>query len=600
MNYLEGNLLYLESRNPSLRDVLVSKLKETPIRVKAFPSAHLNPADIAPCRTILILGVGDGALIKKMSQAVKDKNLKIAVFEKSLDLLIDFLKVNDLSQMPPINWFAGRDMAQIGNQIHEYFHDERNIQAVNQVARVECFFEEDRPYYDEIIELFSSSARKVIQSVLVSPEDAYRGLLNVVRNLSIIPDVSNFDIYKNAFEGRAGVVVSTGPSLDQTLFYLKANQDKFVIFCVDSALGLLLQAGIEPHFVACTERVPETRLLFSDIKGPLRSTLVAHPLVVPETLSKYPGPLSFMGRTGSFMEWFLPWLPVHDYGLSASHMAYYGLHLLGCTTILLCGQDLAFHPDKPLSHATNAPRIVKESTEPVVKTLRETTNATSANWVTGNDGNPILSWKYYIDFIHKFENLIWKTQRKTFNVIDQKFGARIPGAEWISPESAFTSFPTLNLDLFEIISEISNGEEGRGEERKSQVASQIAQAVLQLERDVIPDLLKRMNENSVFYQYHLPTAYKKEYEKQYVDWFERTEKADAALNQDLTRAFAHVISPFIIPEKTRVSVRVGQILSEQTSYDQKLPYLFDLIQEYVGKQLEWSTRVLHLLRTISK
>ncbi len=60
----------------------------------------------------------------------------------------------------------------------------------------------------------------------------------------------DFRLFKrsDALVGLPAFIVGSGPSIDDDIDFLKANQDRAVIFCCGTALGVLLANGIRPDF----------------------------------------------------------------------------------------------------------------------------------------------------------------------------------------------------------------------------------------------------------------------------------------------------------------------------------------------------------------
>ena len=61
-------------------------------------------------------------------------------------------------------------------------------------------------------------------------------------------------------------IVGSGPSIDDDLDFIKANQDRAVIYCCGSALGVLLANGIRPDFQMMLENGEAPRLMLEKIR----------------------------------------------------------------------------------------------------------------------------------------------------------------------------------------------------------------------------------------------------------------------------------------------------------------------------------------------
>lgn len=71
-------------------------------------------------------------------------------------------------------------------------------------------------------------------------------------------DFSMFDDLDSdsPLSGKPFFIVGSGPSVDQSLEAIKANQDNAVIMSAGTGLGVLLRAGIKPHIHCETENLP--------------------------------------------------------------------------------------------------------------------------------------------------------------------------------------------------------------------------------------------------------------------------------------------------------------------------------------------------------
>ena len=71
--------------------------------------------------------------------------------------------------------------------------------------------------------------------------------------------------YHNCLKQVPGVLVAAGPSLQESLADLRILQDRAFILCVDSALKVLLSAGIKPHAVITLDAQPHTLFAFQGL-----------------------------------------------------------------------------------------------------------------------------------------------------------------------------------------------------------------------------------------------------------------------------------------------------------------------------------------------
>ena len=61
-------------------------------------------------------------------------------------------------------------------------------------------------------------------------------------------DSPGINILKNSHQGKPGILVSAGPSLDLLLPHLHRIQKDFLIVCVDTAFPILAKDNIQPDY----------------------------------------------------------------------------------------------------------------------------------------------------------------------------------------------------------------------------------------------------------------------------------------------------------------------------------------------------------------
>lgn len=269
-----------------------------------------------------------------------------------------------------------------------------------------------------------------------SYQDSLCGLVHVMNNLKFLPKMMTIEPYRNYYQGAVGIVVSSGPSLNQNLNYIKSVKDRAVIICADSAYKLLLKNGIVPLGVATMERDKEIPLLFEGIdnaKSILFTTIQCEPLVI----ERYAGPLCCIFRDTHPMSWFPQFLPLMNVGVSCSHLSLLMLLYLGCSEVALVGQDLAYHRETGRSHFSGVMKYASEGVESLEHMM-----------IPDNQGGMIASnygWKVYAELFSEIVKQF--PDRKVFNVIDASAGARIDAVERMDPALFFNRLETISTKL---------------------------------------------------------------------------------------------------------------------------------------------------------
>jgi hypothetical protein len=160
------------------------------------------------------------------------------------------------------------------------------------------------------------------------------------------------------FKGYPGIIVSAGPSLKNNVKTLQAAKDRALIVCVDTALKILLHHNIHPHIVMTLDAQKHSIKHFLGIPE-TNSVLLADMVSFPAILRTYRGRTMvsttakyYSGRDGIMKREATPsinWIesfaePVGDIqsGGSVATNVFDLLLNLGCSSIILIGQDLAY------------------------------------------------------------------------------------------------------------------------------------------------------------------------------------------------------------------------------------------------------------------
>lgn len=177
---------------------------------------------------------------------------------------------------------------------------------------------------------------------------------NYLENVRVLNRTSPVLSLGRAFEGVPAFVVGAGPSLGKNAEQLRLAKRKGIVIAVDVACKALAKMGIEPDVVVCLEGLNLSHHLraLPFIDTVVRCfSLAAH----PESLKTGRGPLlPFYERLPQFS-------PIEEIGGSrgasvggsVSTVAFSIAERLGCSPIVLVGQDLAYTDGR--THAAGTP-----------------------------------------------------------------------------------------------------------------------------------------------------------------------------------------------------------------------------------------------------
>ena len=151
--------------------------------------------------------------------------------------------------------------------------------------------------------------------------------------------------FKDIYKGKTAVIVSAGPSLDKNIETLKKYRDKYILFTVGTAVKTLFKHDIKPDFLCIIETYNSTRqvsdLDLSDVN--FITEPYSHCELRNFNYKKTFSHISSNMPTNQILAEICG-VEINEY-LSKGTVSYTALNsarLLGCSKIILVGQDLAY------------------------------------------------------------------------------------------------------------------------------------------------------------------------------------------------------------------------------------------------------------------
>ena len=378
---------------------------------------------------LFIFGLGNARLIHHLLKNTKHK--RIIVFEPELELFyyafesFDFSL--DLKSERLILFYVPRvSLAQLGT-LFTYEDIEQSVKTYNFTSSCEYY----NTLYENLIENLNQSLMESVRFAFIrkgnDPQDSLIGIKHTLLHLPKMLKRASLKelLTKRNKKAKSAIVVSTGPSLTKQLPLLKQYQDKFIIFCADSAYHILHKHSIKPDYVLSLERIDWTSKLFdNDFKEFDEGILFVVVSFTHENtikhLEKNHRNYMIVMRPSPFCKH----LKIDDYGYlgyhhSVANMAYELATYLGHENIILIGQDLAYAKDG-LSHSEDYSLLYSHEGEYEDDKGRFLITAYGGNG-TVESSQTWISFKQALEFDITMANIKHKT--KAYNCTEG--GARI-------------------------------------------------------------------------------------------------------------------------------------------------------------------------------
>ena len=303
---------------------------------------------LAPESLYAVTGFGDGSHLSHfLKESGKGTNFLAA--EKDPALLRETLARFDLSEL------LSNDRFVLGvGELNDAFFADIQGAALNGVSDVNSVIFSplhgvDEGYYDqmrnELVRQYLV-VRPLVEVNVRTATDIQKNTFKNLPHLAHSPDVGEME---NEFSDIPFILIGAGPSLDESIDFLKEVQDKAIIVASNSPYRKLINNGIKPHLVVTADPLSPTLAGFENvsIEGvPLACPFSAYPEIVRR----------FSGRTLSWCTYNpivdvvkqrtgrKPGTPILEQG-TVSGCVLDLSRLFGCKKVLLIGQDMAVMDD---------------------------------------------------------------------------------------------------------------------------------------------------------------------------------------------------------------------------------------------------------------
>lgn len=301
---------------------------------------------------MIMLGGGSGRLLEEVLRRIPGEVLVVepenALYAK-MHKEACYKRANRTNR---VTWAYGNDI---------FGQAEQWIRRILNEDSVETTFLACHPgygeYYTEAWEQLSTICETVCQEIAFMKGPIKRFIHAMIENqIGNIPQMRDGVLLgrcKRTWNKKMPVImVSAGPSLEKNIEELRRVNGRAFIFCVDAAVSMLLEAGIIPDMIACTDAM-KRMTCFEDKRCQTIPILVT--TNTPTALLDLHKGVRMWGHDHRFVhlllqKQMLPCAEIPFYSGVATAL-FASVIELGAETIILTGQDLAYSEDGK-SHVT--------------------------------------------------------------------------------------------------------------------------------------------------------------------------------------------------------------------------------------------------------
>jgi len=372
----------------------------------------------------IVFGLGLGYLFKR---AYAGAESRIVVFEPITEVIRFVLEYVDLSaELSDKRVYITDNMQDCIDYITQKYLTEDRIEVLYSKYYANIAQAELMKFSEELLELCKQknldvNTIKNLKNVWIS---------NTIKNIKHYTNARPIDILKNKFAGKTALIAAAGPSLNNDLALLKANRDKFTVFCVNRAVSILIKNGIIPDFVVFADAFADNTL--DGVKDQLANTnFILNPRtdqLAFETESK--SKLIYFFNSDNFTltlkEKYNANISTYESAGTVAINAYFAAKTMGFSQIIFSGLDLAFTGG--FIYADNTKAQLDKAGE-----LTGNIKNKKVLYVKDKNGNDIPTRDDLCLFIRQFEEILEKTPDN--ELYNTSSGAYIKGMKYETLDS---------------------------------------------------------------------------------------------------------------------------------------------------------------------
>jgi len=367
---------------------------------------------------LLLFGIGDGSVLKYINKYMKAVKT-VYIIEPSITVFKCMIERIDLSELM--------------KQKDYYFSiSEEPITAaglaIKPLVKIDFGFYyilNERALFEEYFNSFVTFMKKNMRThrMNVHTELMTLDLWHENGICNFIADTSDVSSVSHIFKDKVFILVSAGPSLNNNMELLHEVQDRAVIVAVGSAVKILDNNGITPHFRMMLDGQKEEMRVIRDLNDysvPVLIGAYGYKNIIPTCTGKA---FTFASNTNHFYKYLMKISEIPMFGPlwsgpSIANAAFSFAYRADVNKIILLGQDLCFQGDDIYAKGARADDDTVEK-----KSIRK-------KYFDSKDvhGNAVQTTAQFLGMRDAFENIMKVEAKRSVEVINaSEGGLPIPG-----------------------------------------------------------------------------------------------------------------------------------------------------------------------------
>ncbi len=292
-----------------------------------------------PVAIHIVYGIGLGYLFQV---AALNSNGTVILYEPNLSILWAAFSLVDFSnEILKKNVYITATLDEVSEEIYKKSGTHNTPQMLSLPSQREF----DPAGFENLVSKLQEIVGTYSLDLKYTRERFYPSLKMLIENIPHLMKETPLAKFKDIYKGKTAVIVSAGPTLDRNIETLKKHRDKYILFTVGTALKTLIANDIKPDFLCIIETYNSSKqvegLDLSDVN------FITEPYSNPALRNfKYKNTYSHISANTPVNHLWAELCGEHiEEYWSKGTVSYTALNcarLLGCSKIILVGQDLAY------------------------------------------------------------------------------------------------------------------------------------------------------------------------------------------------------------------------------------------------------------------
>ena len=339
LKHLPTEVPQLVQTNGSYNFLYKNKLLHNEVSPLGEAKEIFSMAKNEPVAIHLIFGLGLGYLFQVASA---NSQGSVILYEPDLNILKAAFSLVDFSNdiLKP-NVFIANCLEETENYIYQKSNTKNTPLMLSTNSYRELYGEK----FDELVSELQRSVGRFGLDLKYTQEHFYPMVSRIIENIPQLAQGTPLAELKDRYKGKTAVVVSAGPTLDRNIEIIKKYRDRIVLIVVGTAMKAIAANGITPDFLCIIESFDCSKQIEGlDLSG---VNFITEPFSSPE-LRKQKFKKIYLHPSSNF--------PVNSFWCditgtdnkeyfskgTVSYTALNTARILGCSKIVLVGQDLAY------------------------------------------------------------------------------------------------------------------------------------------------------------------------------------------------------------------------------------------------------------------